>query len=437
LPNVTLTPQLPQAGCTGGNCQLTPQLLATGLGAVGAYTNATLILVNNYSNTSSAGNGSGVSGNPPTFSDQQTMSNMPSAVAMLLWPYEDGLNGIENDFQAAQGTDTAHPYQFGTGYSYDPIVFLHNIGMRCLSLAGAIWITTSAVIMVMSAVTIFCQSVVNMSTVLQSLVSWMKPFLMMMAAVFLGVGLTLGYYVPLYPYMLFTFGVIGWFIRVLVGMTAAPLVCLGMTHPEGHDFLGIAQQLFQLLLSIFIEPALMIIGLFAGMILSYVSLRILVYTFSGFISDLFGTAASGGSHTLLTSAVMASNNFAGQNLGGPTLVYLTLPIMLIIFASIVYTVTNKCFSVIHELPGAVMQWIGAPNIQSAAGQMADSIGGVVSQAGQKLASGMPSDFRTTDSFKTKDKNGNTVAMDPGKDAWNSITGRSKIGVQPKNDEPKQ
>lgn len=388
LPNVILTPQMPRPGDASSETQ---KLLSSGLNAVGSYANATSILVSQYSGAASAGASGGANGKQPGFGDADTMTDMPLAVAQLLLPYEDGLNGIENDF-VATGIDPAHPYQNSSGYSYDPIVFLHNLGMRCLSLAGAIWIATSVIIMAMSAATIFCQAMVNANTIFQAVVSWMKPFLMMMAVVFLGVGITLGYYVPLYPYLLFTFGVIGWLIRVLVGMVAAPLVCLGMTHPEGHDFLGIAQQLFQLLLSIFIEPALMIIGLFAGMILSYVSLRILVYTFSGFISDLFGTPdPSGGIHSILTSAVAAQGNFAAQNMGGPSLVYLTLPILLIIFAAIVYTVTNKCFSVIHELPGAVMEWIGAPRIQSAAGQMADSVAGVVSQAGQSLGRGLTAD----------------------------------------------
>jgi defect-in-organelle-trafficking protein DotA len=379
LPTVSAAALLPQPGVPSGQNAQVGATLNDGLGSVSGYTATAMTLLGNYAGASSSG---GPAGNAVPFSDSDTMSNMPGAVAMLLWPYEDGLTGIVNNFSATQGS----------GYSYDPIVFLHNIGMRCLGLAGTIWIGTSVVVLVMSAVTIFCQSVVNLNSVLQAVVSWMKPFLMTMAVAFLGVGVLLGYYVPLYPYMLFTFGVIGWIIRVLVGMAAAPLVCLSLTHPEGHDFLGKAEQLLQLLLSVFIEPVLMVIGLFAGMILSYVSLRILVYTFSGFVSDLFYQKAvgpiTGAPQDLLHSMVTAGSNFAHQNVGGSTLVYLTFPMLLIIFAAIVYTVTNKCFSVIHELPGSVMQWIGGPSMQSTAGQMADSVAGVVSQAGQRMGSGL-------------------------------------------------
>ncbi len=42
-----------------------------------------------------------------------------------------------------------------------------------------------------------------------------------------------------------------------------------------------------LLLGVFLRPALMVIGLFAGMILCQVSLSIILYTFAGFANDIF------------------------------------------------------------------------------------------------------------------------------------------------------
>lgn len=78
-------------------------------------------------------------------------------------------------------------------------------------------------------------------------------------------------------------------------MVAAPLICFGLKHSEGHDFLGEAKQILMILLGAFLRPVLMVIGLIAGMILSYVSLRIIVYTtFSGLASDLFTSSPSSG-----------------------------------------------------------------------------------------------------------------------------------------------
>ncbi|MBT8506442.1 hypothetical protein B1F79_02125 [Coxiella-like endosymbiont of Rhipicephalus sanguineus] len=50
-----------------------------------------------------------------------------------------------------------------------------------------------------------------------------------------------------------------------------------------------------ILLGVFLRSVLMVIGLIAGMILSYVSLRIIVYTtFLGLASNLFTSSLSSG-----------------------------------------------------------------------------------------------------------------------------------------------
>ncbi len=56
------------------------------------------------------------------------------------------------------------------------------------------------------------------------------------AAAFFSLGIFLGYYLPLYPYMLFTFGVIGWIIIVIEAMVAAPLVAMGITIRKAMTF---------------------------------------------------------------------------------------------------------------------------------------------------------------------------------------------------------
>ena len=78
-----------------------------------------------------------------------------------------------------------------------------------------------------------------------------EPIFLAAAAGLFAVGISLGYYMPLYPYMLFTFGVIGWLITVIEAMVAAPLIAFGVTHPDGHDFLGQGQKAVMLLLGVF------------------------------------------------------------------------------------------------------------------------------------------------------------------------------------------
>ena len=143
--------------------------------------------------------------------------------------------------------------------------------MASLNLTFDIWIGCIAPVFFMLIVFMISKGSVDAGPAANGVIEWMKPALMIVAGVFLGIGLMLGFYVPLYPFMIFTFGVIGWLITVLEAMVAAPLVCLGLTHPEGHDFLGEAKQAMMLLLGVFIIPVLMVIGLFASTILSYVA----------------------------------------------------------------------------------------------------------------------------------------------------------------------
>ncbi len=280
------------------------------------------------------------------------------------------------------------------GMGPDPILFLHEVGMKSMAVAGDIWIGLAIVLFGASAATIVCQSTLNLDTPLQAISDWIKPPLMILAAALLGIGVLLGYYVPLYPFMLFTFGVIGWIISVIEAMVAAPLIAFGLTHPEGHDFLGEAKQGLILLLGVFLRPVLMVIGLIAGMILSYVSLRILVYTYSGFLSDIFYQAVPYNSGTgspgdVVAGAAIATGNVAAGSGGisGLVMSLFTFPLMLAIFAALVYVVTNQCFSLIYRLPDYVLRWIGGPTEQSMSAQMAGQMQGAISQMGSQMGSG--------------------------------------------------
>ncbi len=295
------------------------------------------------------------------------------------------LGGIIGDIISLFALFSTHAGPFGMGP--DPVLFLHEVGMKSIAIAGDIWVGLAGVIFGLSVATIVCQGSLNLSTPLSEVSAWIKPPLMILASALLGVGVLLGYYVPLYPFMLFIFGVIGWIISVIEAMVAGPLIAFGLTHPEGHDFLGEAKQGLVLLLGIFLRPVLMVIGLIAGMILSYVSLRILVYTYSGFLQDIFYQVGPipGASGSIVAGAAMATINvFAGTGLtsaGSIMLGLFTFPLMLAIFATLVYVVTNQCFSLIYVLPDYILRWIGGPQQASAAGDMARQVQGAMGQMG--------------------------------------------------------
>ena len=113
----------------------------------------------------------------------------------------------------------------------------------------------------------------------------------------------------------------------------------------------------------------MVIGLFAAMILCQVSLSIVLYTFSGFASDIFyiaGPNAHGASGDALLAAGSALGNSiaADGGKGSPMLMIvmmvIVMPLFLGIFTMMVYTITTTCFSLIHHLPDYIMLWIGGP-----------------------------------------------------------------------------
>ena len=279
------------------------------------------------------------------------------------------------------------------GLGPEPILWLHNLGVMCMAMGGDIWLGMAIALFPVMLLSQTCSSVSPLAGATKAVVDWIQPILLAAGAGFFVVGVSLGYYMPLYPYMLFTFGVIGWLIAVIEAMVAAPVVALGITHPNGHDFLGSAQQAVMLLVGIFLRPSLMLIGLFAAMILCQVSLSIIIYTFSGFASDIFyvmqpNTGGPGSDPVLMgATAAMAHVALSGPpwiSIASLLMPLLVFPMFLAIFTMLVYTATTTCFSLIHHLPDYVGAWIGAPqphgvNLPSMADQMKQSITGGASK----------------------------------------------------------
>lgn len=181
-----------------------------------------------------------------------------------------------------------------------------------------------------------------------SFMFWVVPLALAISTPMFTSGAIFSVYVPLIPFMLFTFGVISWLIAVIEAMTAAPLVALGLTHPEGHDLLGEAKQSIMLILSVFVRPITMIVGLVLGIILSYVSVSILNYGF-GYISYVLF-------------------NGLGNDVRGPLGLFLIL-----IHSFIVLSLINQSFSLIYNLPERIMIWIGLSPHSSDVPQLMESV----------------------------------------------------------------
>lgn len=174
-------------------------------------------------------------------------------------------------------------------------------------------------------------------------------------------GGLLAIYIPLMPYIIFTFGAIGWLISVIEAMVAGPLVALGIISPSGqHELMGKAEPAIMLLFGIFLRPSLMIFGLVSAMLLSSVVVTM--------INALFWTTV-----------------FQGMSETAPMGLFAII-MMLGAYVSLLVAALSKCFGIINALPASVMRWISGHG----EGEQAplDQIKGGIEGAGGGVSSGV-------------------------------------------------
>lgn len=188
------------------------------------------------------------------------------------------------------------------------------------------------------------------------------PFGASLAAAFFGMGITLGIYVPLIPFLTFLFSAIGWLIAVIEAMIAAPLVALGVTHPEGHDLLGKAEQSVMLLLGIFVRPAAMLLGFIMAVTLSYVAMEMLNIGFISVMLNYLSEAAD----------MPQMIGFCG---------------ILLVYTYVAVSVIQQTFSMIYQVPEKLLRWIGVQDAPMGVAQMMQEVKGGASQAGGQAAGG--------------------------------------------------
>lgn len=187
------------------------------------------------------------------------------------------------------------------------------------------------------------------------------------AAALFAMGVVMGVYIPMLPFVLFLFGAIAWLMSVAEAMVAAPLVALGMTHPEGHDLLGKSEQSLILLLGAFIRPIVMLFGMLMAIVVS----QVLVKLFNlGFIVGVIPVFESAGDNLSTQGIVLC----------GTLLVYLY----------ILMNIIEQSYSLIYVIPEKILRWVGGPQDQTGIGQLAEQAKGESQQAAQQVGSGAAS-----------------------------------------------
>lgn len=273
--------------------------------------------------------------------------------------------------------------------AYNPMRESFIVGKYALSAAGWIWAALIIVLTPISVAAGVCDSANPGNVIFKGITTWLTPLALAAAGFLFSTGVILTFYAPIYPFLLFLFGVIGWVLYVIEAMVAAPLVAFGMSHPEGHDFLGRAEQSLMLVLSVFLRPTLMVLGYLVGIMLVYVASgflnlilgQVFMSTYRSEYDPFVGDAFDGAWSILGGSASGNATHFTGNSISDTLL----LPVIMMLYSTIMLETVNQCFSAIHQLPDMVLRWIGVAPQNNDAAQRAQSVKGEISGMGQQMS----------------------------------------------------
>jgi len=206
---------------------------------------------------------------------------------------------------------------------------------------------------------------------LQMMLTWIMPIMTFILVSMMSTGAVLLLYVPIIPFMIFTFAAIGWFFSVIEAMVAAPLVALGLVHPEGHDVFGKGESALMLTLNVFLRPVMLIIAFVIATMLSYVGIWLLNKAYwAAFLHDLLLS----GDAKYAAAAV------------GPAWIF-AFPMMITVYGSLVIMMLQKIFGYMPKLADEVLIWIGGPSrgFGSEAAAGTEQIKGEVAGAAKGMA----------------------------------------------------
>lgn len=147
-----------------------------------------------------------------------------------------------------------------------------------------------------------------------------------------------GVFLPTLPYTIFVVACVGFLLQVLQTFVAAPLWAV-MHMPPERTFIGSQTQGYLLLLSLFIRPSLMILGLFSAFLL--------INPILGGVTEAFFA---------MRSAVNSDSFWLVQ--------FFQLKNWLIVYGFLLAPIMFMVFGLSQALPDAVLQWlnIGTSNL---------------------------------------------------------------------------
>ena len=313
---------------------------------------------------------------------------------IIIWPLEHFIGAFEDGMKMI------------TKPGVNPVLALALMGVHYINFAMDTWLLTLVASIAMSFLP---------STLVILLMG--MPLLAVWLGLMVGIGFITAYYIPFLPYMIFTFGALAWLIAVVEAMAAAPLVALGIAHPEGHDALGKSEQGLMILLNVFLRPAMMVIGFIASIAMCYVGVWLLNAGFSNVLGYLDSSNVWG----MRRSMADVSLTLPWAKIFGFFFAILT-------YTSIYLTLVEKAFSLIFVLPDKVLRWIGGQQegIGEAASQWTSDTKGKVEKGGEGMDKAMGSMQKAMDSAGTKIGKGTAKRMGRAQGAMSAMISSTSV-----------
>jgi conjugal transfer/type IV secretion protein DotA/TraY len=145
-----------------------------------------------------------------------------------------------------------------------------------------------------------------------------------------------GIFLPSLPYTIFMVAAVGWLLQVLQSIVAAPLWAVMHMTPD-RTFIGSQTQGYLLLFTLFVRPALVILGLFAAFVIANPVISYLAKAFF---------------------AMRTSNVTSSESLGW-FIEFLTFRDWLVMFGLLLLPVIYMIFGLSQVLADTVLSWISA------------------------------------------------------------------------------
>ncbi len=160
-------------------------------------------------------------------------------------------------------------------------------------------------------------------------------------------GVMLFYLLPMLPFLNFLTGIITWMVSLLQAVVAIPIIAIAHLTPSGEGLPSAsARGAYTMMLQIFLRPVMMIFGLIAGIMVSYIGIWM--------VND--------GYASILKTIAFAGGNFASLLVG-----LVSVPMVYMI---ICMQVINRSFTLIHVLPDKVTRWLAGGNVEQLGSEMA-------------------------------------------------------------------